>query len=79
MGEIAIHVENSSTRYRVGPREPHKARRGVITDVFAAPFRRLREIRHLQFEMSLRLPSAYCLLVFRHSPFAMFFLLPTAY
>ena len=79
MSDIAVRVENLSTRYCIGPRERYGALCDVITDVFAAPFRRLREIRHLQFEMSLRLPSAYCLLVFRHSPFAMFFLLPTAY
>ena len=79
MNDIAIRVEGLSTRYRIGQREPCKARRDVLTDAFAAPFRRLREIRHSQFEMSLRLPSAFCLLVFRHSPFAMFFLLPTAY
>jgi len=43
MGEIAIHVENSSTRYRIGPRERDKAPRDIITDAFVAPFRRLRE------------------------------------
>jgi len=63
MGEIAIHVEHSSTRSCIGPRERYKALRDVITDVFAALFRRLREIRNSKSEMSLRLPTAYCLLV----------------
>jgi len=61
MTDTAIRVENLSKRYRVGPREPYKARRDVLTDVFAAPFRRLREIRNSPFAMSLRLPSANCL------------------
>ena len=61
MSDIAVRVEHLSKRYRVGPREPYKARRDVLTDVFAAPFRRLREIRNSPFAMSLRLPSANCL------------------
>jgi hypothetical protein len=84
MGEIAIHVENSSTRYRVGPREPHKARRGVITDVFVAPFRRLREnsqfaIRNSQCSSGCRLPAGLSHFAIRHSKFAMFFWLPSAH
>ena len=41
MGEIAIHVENLSTRYCIGPRERYKALRDVLTDAFTSPFRRL--------------------------------------
>jgi len=64
MGEIAIHVENSSTRYRVGPRERDKALRDIITDAFAAPFRCLHEnspfaIRHSRCLSGCLLPSAF--------------------
>jgi len=43
MNDIAIRVDGLSTRYCIGPRERYEALRDVITDVFAAPFRRLRE------------------------------------
>jgi len=57
-----ISVENLSKRYRVGPRERHQALRDIITDVFAAPFRRLREnsqfaIRNSQCLSGCLLPS----------------------
>jgi hypothetical protein len=41
MSDIAIRVEGLSERYKIGPREPYKARRDVMTDAFTSPFRRL--------------------------------------
>ena len=42
MSDIAIKVEGLSKQYRIGQRESYKALRDVLTDVAAAPFRRLR-------------------------------------
>jgi hypothetical protein len=41
MSDIASRVEGLSERYKIGPREPYKARRDVMTDAFTSPFRRL--------------------------------------
>jgi len=43
VSEIAIRVENLSKQYRIGHRERYKTLRDVLTDAFAAPFRRLWE------------------------------------
>ena len=91
MNDIAIRVEGLSTRYCIGPRERYGALCDVITDVFAAPFRRLHE--NSQFAIRNVSPAAFCLVVpsrftfhvlrchsaIRHSKFAMFFWLPSAY
>ena len=91
MNDIAIRVENLSTHHPIGQRECYKGLRDIITDVFAAPFRRLHE--NSQFEIRNVSPAAFCLVVpsrftfhvlrchsaIRHSKFAMFFLLPTAF
>ena len=68
MTDTAIRVENLSKRYRVGPRERYKALRDVLTDVFAAPFRRLHEnspfaIRNSKCLSGCLLPTAFCLVV----------------
>jgi hypothetical protein len=60
MSDIAVRVEHLSTRYRIGPRERYEALRDVITDVFAAPFRRLRE--NSPFAIRNVSPAAFCLL-----------------
>ena len=60
MTDTAIRVENLSKRYRIGPCERHQALRDIITDVFAAPFRRLREIRNSQFEIRNVFLAAFC-------------------
>ena len=60
MTDTAIRVENLTKRYKISPREPYKALRDIITDVFAAPFHRLRE--NSQFEIRNVSPAAYCLL-----------------
>jgi len=39
MTDTAIHVENLSKLYRIGPRERYKALRDVLTDAMFAPFR----------------------------------------
>src|SRR5947207_12393723 len=44
MSDIAIRVEGLGKRYRIGERERYKALRDVITDVAAAPFRKLRTV-----------------------------------
>ena len=46
MSDIAIRVENLSKRYRIGQREAYKTLRDVLTDTFAAPFRRFRSQNH---------------------------------
>ena len=66
MSDIAIRVEGLSKRYRIGQREPYKALPDVLTDVFAAPFRRLHE--NSKFEIRNVSPAAFCLLVFRNPP-----------
>ena len=43
MSDIAIRVEGLSEWYKIGPRERYKALRDVLTDAFAALFRRLRD------------------------------------
>ncbi len=43
MSDIAVRAENLSKRYRLGQREPYKTLRDVVTDAFAAPFRRWRK------------------------------------
>ena len=67
MSDIAVRVEHLSKRYRVGPREPYKARRDVLTDVFAAPFRRLHE--NSQFAIRNVSPAAFRLLQSAFWPF----------
>jgi len=42
MTDIAIRVEKLGKRYRLGQREAYKTLRDVVTDAFAAPFRRWR-------------------------------------
>lgn len=42
MNDVAIRCEGLAKQYRIGKRESYKALRDVITDVVAAPFRRLR-------------------------------------
>ena len=68
MSDIAIRVEGLSKRYRIGQRERDNALRDVITDVFVAPFRRLREnspsaIRNSECLSGCLLPSAFCVVV----------------
>jgi len=63
MNDIAIRVENLSTHHPIGQRECYKGLRDIITDVFAAPFRRLREnsqfaIRNVFLAAFRQLPSA---------------------
>jgi len=60
MTDTAIRVENLSKRYRIGPRERHRALRDVITDDFAASFRCLHE--NSPFAIRNAFPAAYCLL-----------------
>ena len=43
MSDIAIRAKNLGKRYRLGQREPYKTLRDVMTDAFAAPFRRWRK------------------------------------
>ena len=59
MTDLAIRVEGLSKRYRIGQRERDNALRDVITDVFAAPFRRLHE--NSQSAIRNVFPAAYCL------------------
>jgi len=92
MTDTAIRVENLSKRYRIGLREPYKARRDVIPTSSLLLF-----AVSVKFAIRTVSPAAYCLLVFRnsqcssrcllvfrHSPFAIrnvfltaFCLLPT--
>jgi len=67
MNDIAIRVEGLSTRYCIGPRERYEALRDVITEVFAAPFRRLRE--NSQFAIRNVSPAAFRLLQSAFWPF----------
>ena len=46
MSDIAIRVESLSKRYRLGEREAYKALRDVLAAAAAAPFRRLKAVRH---------------------------------
>ncbi len=43
MSNIAIRAENLGKRYRLGQREAYQTLRDVMTDAFAAPFRRWRK------------------------------------
>ena len=61
MNDIAIRVENLSTHHPIGQRECYKGLRDIITDVFAAPFRRLHE--NSKFEIRNVSPAAFCLVV----------------
>lgn len=42
MTDVAIRCEGIAKQYQIGEREAYRALRDVITDAFAAPFRRLR-------------------------------------
>ncbi len=42
MSDVAIRCEGLAKQYEIGEREAYKALRDVITDAFAAPFRRLK-------------------------------------
>jgi len=54
MSDIAVRVENLSTRYCIGPREPYKARRDVIPTSSLLFFAVSVKIRHSQSEIARR-------------------------
>src|SRR5260370_42712100 len=47
MSDVTILCDGVAKQYQIGQRERYKALRDVITDAFAAPFRRVRSsLRH---------------------------------